>query len=51
LHAFSNIELIKYAKECKIKHFRNVYMKDELPLKAYKNECGILNLDEFVIEK
>jgi hypothetical protein len=21
-------------------------MKDELPLKAYKNECGILNLDE-----
>lgn len=26
-------------------NFRGVFMRDELPLKPYKNECGIINLN------
>lgn len=29
----------------KIKNFRGVFMKDELPLRPKRNECGILNLE------
>ena len=52
----TNLDIIKIVKgECvlpwfypiikfKIKHFRGVFMKDELPLKTRKVECGIINL-------
>ena len=39
----SNFELIKYAKELNIANFRGVYMRDELPEKPRKKECGIVN--------
>lgn len=29
----------------RIPHFRGVFMKDNLPKKIRKNECGIVNLD------
>lgn len=32
------------SKKFEIKHFRGVFMKDELPLKTNKVECGIINL-------
>ena len=41
----SNFDIIKLAKDLKIKHFRGVFMKDELPPKANKVECGIINLE------
>ena len=41
----SNIELIDAAKKLKIPNFRGVFLRDILPNKPRKNECGILNLD------
>lgn len=41
--ALTNIDLIKYTKN--IKNFRGVFMRDNLPKKSWKNECGIINLD------
>lgn len=32
-------------KDLKIKHFKGVLMKDELPQKIYTLECGIINLE------
>lgn len=29
----------------KIKYFRNVFMRDDLPKKPHQNECAIVNLD------
>ncbi|CAG9771479.1 unnamed protein product [Ceutorhynchus assimilis] len=44
--ALSNIDLEKYAKLLKLKHFRGVFMKDQLPtMKIHKTESGIINLD------
>jgi hypothetical protein len=40
----SNFQLIDAAKKLKIKHFRGVYVRDELPKSPKKEECGILNL-------
>ena len=52
----TNLDIMKIVKgECilpwlypinkfEIKYFRGVFMKDELPLKAKKVECGIINL-------
>jgi len=40
----TNIELINSAK-C-IPSFRGVFVRDNLPRKPNKNECGILNLDD-----
>lgn len=34
---------MKHAKN--IPGFRGVYMRDNLPKKPFKNECGIINLD------
>lgn len=39
----TDADLRKYGKY--IPHFRNVYMRDNLPNKARKYECGIINLD------
>ena len=41
----SNIELIDAAKKLNILNFRGVFLRDTLPNKPRKNECGILNLD------
>lgn len=41
--ALSNFDLLKHAKI--IPGFRGVFMRDTLPQKPMRNECGILNLD------
>ena len=42
--ALSNHELIEYIKQLRIKHFRGVFMRDDLPKKKRTKECGIVNL-------
>ena len=42
----SNFEVIDVAKKLKIRNFRGVFLRDELPKKPRKNECGIMNLDD-----
>ena len=42
----SNLEIIDAAKKLKIRNFRGVFCRDELPKKPRLNECGILNLDD-----
>lgn len=37
-------EVEDYAKQLKIKNFRGVFMRDMLPEKVNKTECGIINL-------
>lgn len=44
-HPLTNIDLVNYAKQWKIKHFRGVFMRDELPKKIRCYEKGIINLD------
>ena len=44
--SLSNFELMKYAKELNITNFRGVYMRDELPKKPWKKECGIVNFNK-----
>lgn len=41
----SNFDILKLVKDLKIKYFRGVFMKDELPKKFNKIECGIINLE------
>ena len=45
LKALTNYDIIKIVDELKIKDFRGVFMRDTLPNKINKVECGILNLD------
>lgn len=42
----SNIELLEAVKKIKIPRFRGVFVRDELPKISWKQECGILNLDD-----
>ena len=42
----SNFELINTAKKLKIPNFRGVFLRNVLPMKSWKKECGILNLDD-----
>ena len=42
----SNIELLEAARKLKIPNFRGVSLRDILPKKPKKKECGILNLDD-----
>ena len=44
--ALTNHELIYYIKQLNIKNFRGVFMRDNLPKKRFKKECGIVNLDD-----
>jgi len=37
----SNFDIIKLVKNHKMKHFRDVFMKYELPQKVNNTECGI----------
>ena len=41
----SNFQMLDVAKELKIKNMRGVFVRDELPKRPKKVECGILNLD------
>ena len=42
----TNLELIDAAKKLRIPVFRGVFVRDNLPSKPNKTECGILNLDQ-----
>ena len=42
----SNFDIIIYCKQFKIKHFKGVFMRDEIVGKTSGNECYILNIDE-----
>ena len=42
----TNLQLIDAAKKLKIRNFRGVFVRDELPKTPLTNECGILNLDD-----
>ena len=42
--SLTNFELLELATN--IPYFRGVFMRDGLPRKPKKNECGILNLDD-----
>ena len=44
--ALTNFELMDAVKKLQIPRFRGVFMRDELPRKPLKRECGILNLDD-----
>ena len=41
----SNLDIERLVKDLKIKYFRGVFMKDELPKKVKETECGIINLE------
>jgi len=41
--ALSNFQLIDAVKKLDIKHFRGVFLRDQLPKKSNAVECGILN--------
>jgi len=41
----TNIELVSYASELKIPHFRGVFMRDTIPKHPRNIECGILNFN------
>ena len=43
----SNFHLIDWVKKFGIKHFREIYSRDNLPSKIRK-ECGIINLDTMI---
>lgn len=45
MSALTNFDIIRYAADLKIPHFRGVFMRDTLPKKARKVECGIVNLN------
>ena len=40
----TNFQLIDTVKQLKIPHFRGVFMRNDLPRRPLKRECGILNL-------
>ena len=44
--ALTNFELLNAAKKLNIPNFRVVFLRDTLPKKPKRNECGILNLDD-----
>ncbi len=41
----TNYDLSEYATQLKIPHFRGIFMRDTLPKRAHKIECGIVNLN------
>jgi len=42
----SNLEILDVARKISIPGFRGVFVRNRLPSKVNKNECGILNLDD-----
>ena len=47
IEVLSDADIERLVKDLKIKHFRGVFMKDELPQKINTIECGIINLENF----
>ena len=43
--SLTNFDLYKYIERLKIPNFRGVYMRDTLPKKTWKKECGIMNFN------
>lgn len=43
----SNFDIMDFVKTSKLKYFRGVFMRNKLPKKARKIECGVINLDNF----
>ena len=43
----NNFQLIKAAKKLKLKHFKGVFVRDQLPKNTQKEECGIVNTGDF----
>ena len=43
--ALTNYDLLEYATRLNIPHFRGVFMRDTLPQRPHKIECGIVNLN------
>ena len=43
--ALTNFELLAAVKKLNIPNFRGVLMRNDLPRRPLKRECGILNLD------
>ena len=41
----TNFDLIDYVKKLNIPNFRGVFMRDTLPKRPHKIECGIVNLN------
>ena len=41
----SNYDIINYAKQLNIKHFRGCFMRDTLPKKIRTTENGVVNLE------
>ena len=41
----SNFDLLDYVEKLNIPNFRGVFMKDELPKKPWRKECGIVNFN------
>ena len=46
----SSIDLNKLIKELNIKKFRGIFSRDNLPKRIRKEECGIINLDDFLVQ-
>lgn len=46
MRALSDHDLNAYAKRMGVPYFRGVYMRDALPLRAWKNESAVVNLDD-----
>lgn len=42
--ALTNIDILKFSSS--IPYFRGVFMKDQLPKKPKRIECGVVNLDD-----
>ena len=42
----SNIDLIYYAEQLSIPHFKGVFMSNQLPSNHQSTECGIMNLNK-----
>lgn len=45
--ALTDRDILKFAKQLKIKNFRGVFMRNEMPKKgSWKKESGVVNLDD-----
>ena len=42
----TNFEIEQAARDLNINNFRGTFMRNQLPRKPRKNECGILNMDD-----
>lgn len=45
MEPLSNFQILTKCKELEVKHFKGVFMRDELNNKCGKNECLVLNID------